>query len=236
MSKVWNPHLLIAWGGTMGSPGLDVWTNTLKAIVQESDGVTLTSLTEEEQGLWLDDAQAVISTFFTSGTTYKVYGSAVYLNWAKANMIGADGKYVYPVTTVHDYSTPPNNTGAGSPDWRQSIAITLRTGLQRGPARVGRFYPAQTPGGCESAGSPYIATANATAIKTAAQTLVNSLNTITVTDSPLPSGKIVTISCVSAGETAVGVEPSFNYVTSVEVDRVFDTQRRRTNRVPRSIV
>lgn len=225
MPKVWTPHVLLAWGGELGNPAVDIWTNTLK-LIPYLDGVQIT-WTEDQQFEYVTAAQVYIKAFVSSGSSN--LGTAAKLAWVKCNSIGADGKYIYPNTTVFDVS--PVVTGAGGPaNWRVSQAVTLRTGLSRGRAHTGRFYPPCSTY-VPAQDLPYITTANASALATAAKALLDGLQAIEMTD-----GSQAKIVCVSPGLTDVGVEPVFNLVTAVEVDRVPDTQKRRTNRAARATV
>jgi hypothetical protein len=232
MAKVWDPHLLIAWGGTLGTPPLDVWTNTLKAIPYEPDGVTRSVLTVDEQDELLTLLEPIFSEFMNPATDTKLIGAAAKMTWIKANMIASTGKYMYPTTSVYDFDPAIPGDAASASDWRISLVPTLLTGKARGKAHSGRFYPPAVVPSMEGAGSPYVTTAQAQALANQAYALaVAGIGGVTLT-----SGKTLVTVITSPGETAVGVEPVSNMVLAVEVDRVPDTQRRRTNRVPRSVV
>lgn len=230
MSKVWTPHLLIAWGGSLGSPALDTWTNTLKGYTADAEGV-LVPFTEAEQDEWLALAAPVVSDWVSEADPTYTHASTVKLEWLKANMIASTGKYMYPNTSRHDYSPVVTGLSPDVTDWRQSLVVTLRTDKARGRAHAGRFYPPVTPFRPESINSPYVSVTNATNFLNAAANFTATLNGLT-----LASGKSALISIFSPGETSIGLEPAFNGVTGWEVDRVLDTQRRRTNRVPRQSV
>lgn len=230
MSKTWTPHLLIAWGGSIGNPALDSWTNTLKAFTADASGVSV-PFTEAEQDEWLGLAQPIVSAWVGQASPIGTHGGAVYLEWIKANMIAATGKYMYANTSIYDYPAPVQGKGATPCDWRQSLVVTLRTDVSRGRAHAGRFYPPVTPLQPETVNTPYISEANASAFVLAAANMIGSLDGLT-----LASGKSALVSVFSPGETAVGLEPVYNGVVKFECDRVLDTQRRRTNRVPRQIV
>lgn len=230
MSKTWTPHLLIAWGGTLGTPPLDSWTNTLKALTTDTNGVQV-PFTEAEQDEWLDLAAPVIQAWVQQTDPIMTHSKSANLEFLKANMIDATGKYMYANTSVHDYPAGTAGLGVGIADWRQSLVVTLRTDKSRGRAHAGRFYPPVTPLEPETNLVPYVAAASATAFVQAAANMIGSLNGLT-----LASGKAAGVCVFSPGESDVGLEPAFNGVTGFECDRVLDTQRRRTNRVPRLIV
>jgi hypothetical protein len=231
MAKVWDPHLLIAWGGTLGTPPLDVWTNTLKAIPYEPDGVTRSVLTVDEQDELLTLLEPIFSEFMNPATDTKLIGAAAKMTWIKANMIASTGKYMYPTTSVYDVD-PGVAGGAVSPQsWRQSLVVSLGTGYARGKAHAGRFYPPVVVGETENVSSPYVPTTVAQSLANQGMKLISSINAIVLTGL-----KTVAVVITSPGETAVGVEPVSHPVIFTEVDRVPDTQRRRTNRVPRQVV
>lgn len=230
MSKVWTPHLLIAWGGTLGTPSQDVWTNTLKGLPVDAEGVQV-PFTEDEQNEWLALAEPVISEWVSQNTPAATHTNTVNLEWIKANMIASTGKYMYANTSVLDVSPVVHGAASTPHDWRQSLVVTLRTDKARGRAHAGRFYPPVTPYEPENSSTPYIASTVATNFLNIAANFTGSLNGLTTA-----SGKSALISIFSPGETAIGLEPAYNGVTGWEVDRVLDTQRRRTNRVPRLVV
>lgn len=229
MAKTWTPHLLIAWGGVLGDPAADIWTNTLKCLVTDGGGASV--LTEAEQQEWLGLAAPFFQAWVAYSTsTCKTHGVSVKLQFLKANMIGDDGKYIYSNTAIHDYVPVVTGQGAET-NWRQSLVVTLRTTKQRGRAHVGRFYPPSTPISGYVANTPYAATAYAQEYANQAAKLIGNIDGITLT-----SGKTTSVCVFSPGLSDVGLEPAFTAVSGFEVDLVPDTQRRRTNRVARNVV
>lgn len=227
----WPKHVLIAWGGRLGNPAVDVWTNTLKVVTSGSPSEALSLDQQETVAAGVADLLAPFHTTIFATSGFGLYGRSAYLDWVKVNSIGTDGKYVWPSTTVHDVAIPATGSGDGA-SWRDSLAITLRTDRTRGRAHAGRFYPAGTTPHGLTAGSPYISSADATSAMNAAVTLINGINGL----DPAGDGSIgITVANVSAGwaEQPSGLVIA---VSGVEVDRVLDTQKRRTNRVPRSVV
>jgi hypothetical protein len=231
MAKVWDPHLLIAWGGTLGAPPLDVWTNTLKALVYEPDGITRSVLTVAEQDELLPLLDPILTEWVAPSVGTDTHSPTVTMTWIKANMIAATGKYMYPTTSVRDLDPGVVGTAVGNADWRQSIVVSLLTAKSRGKAHAGRFYPPVSPLTFENTKSPYITTVLAQAFANQPYQKIADINSIT-----LASGKSLGIVITSPGETDVAVDPVSNSVISTEVDKVPDTQRRRTNRVPRVAV
>lgn len=234
MADTWTiPHLLLAWGGGLGNPQLDVWTNTLKCIVTDDSGVQIV-LTEAQQQEVADALQAPVETFFsTTGTSSgaTIVGNAVTLQWFKANSVGNDGKYVYPNTTYYDYPEPFPAGGGGWSDWRTSAVVTWRTDKARGRAHVGRLYvPAAVLTNSSETFGPYFDDEIGTNLQLAATTLFNTIGAYSAIENVH-----LTPSIVSASTTADPQLATYQAITSAEVDLVPDTQRRRTNRVPRKV-
>ena len=144
------------------------------------------------------------------------------LTQIKLNRIGLDGRYISQSETVlHDFAPPGIPGASSSPVAPQiALAVSLVTEKRRGPANAGRFYlplPAYPP-----AAGGVITTANATAVATAATTLLNALNTA------VPAHRVVVMSNVGGGAS--------EQVTRVRVGRVLDTMRSRRTSLPEGYV
>lgn len=226
---MWPNHVLLAWGGDLGNPAMDVWTNTLKLVVV--GGAQGGILSPDDQFAFANEADALLKAWHSTsvGTAAGPYHLSAKLQWIKCNSIGADGRYVNPVTTEIQVATPPSGV-ATHPNWRQTAAITLRTAQTRGPAHVGRFYPAGSNYNFDGTGdAPYFSAAAAQSVADAAVTLIEGLNAIDINGD---GSVMLQVSCV-AQSTPAYPNGRVLAVQGVEVDRVFDTQKRRTNRVPR---
>ena len=224
------PHLSLQFGGTLGTPAAEVWSCGMK-LVYIPEGVPEV-IPYADQALVLDEYVTPLVTWFTAVDT-KIANTAK-MTWAKLNSIGTDGKYVYPNTTVHDFSGPTGATGAGV-DWRQSLCVTMRGPSARGKASVGRFYPPTVLINPATTTSPYVDTTQATAYMTTAKTLIDSLNSADMSGTSLSLPPAVAL--VGAGDTEKpGSVKAWNLVTYLEVDLVNDSQRRRTNAIARQVV
>lgn len=228
MAPNWPNHILIAFGGTLGNPGIDVWANTIRCTTDYSpDGL----LTEDDQdqvaGGLITPIGAFVATTFT-GTSRGLYSNGASLEWIKVNSIGHDGKYAHPNTTIVDVSPAVSGAGNNS-DWRPSVVLTWRTALQRGRAHVGRIYPAGSICDPGSPGTPYMPSAVATAAAAAGVTLLQAIKALVDTNNQPYN----LVPCVVSPDPSGTTGGYANPITDVEVDRVMDTQRRRTNRVPR---
>jgi hypothetical protein len=224
------PHMALVWGGTLGTPAQEEWSCSMK-LMYFSGGVPTTVPYDDQEPL-LNIYQPLLVTWFTAAAT-KINAGAK-MTFAKLNSIGEDGKYVYPNTTVMDFTGP---TGASSTavDWRQSLAITMRGESQRGKASTGRFYPPLVALNPEIASNPYVSVTEATAYMGTAKTLLDSINAADVSGTSLSSPPQVVL-VGPRDTTKVGSVKVWNLVTYIEVDRVNDSQRRRTNRVARQVV
>lgn len=142
----------------------------------------------------------------------QVIGINANLDLVKWNMIGSDGKYVYPFTSLTEYTTPiSSGGGTGGQVPQVAVAVTLETGVQRGLAARGRVYlpnPVATVG---SAG--FMTTTQRDAISTAMKTLLDDLNAVN------PEHRAVVCSSVGTGMERP--------ITAVATGRVLDTIRSR---------
>lgn len=138
------------------------------------------------------------------------------LELIKLNLIGPDGRYVNQTTVQHDLPAPyPTGGFANTPPAQTSLAITLRTAAQRGPASRGRFYTPLSAAPVDSSG--YITTASRVTNLTAAVAFVDALNVA------LDPWRVAIMSDVGAGFARA--------VTRVEIGRVMDTIRSRRNKL-----
>lgn len=199
-------HYYLQWGGTL--PGGDEW----------SCGLRLASTSPSTA---INDPTALAATAAAVEKFHKAAGTGCHsravLTFTKLNLIGEDGKYVDPVTYEYVHANVPGGGTSTTPPPQQiCLAVSLLTGVSRGPAHRGRFYLpipvfiAQTDG--------RISTADQATCKTSATTFLTDLNAV-------------------SGNTDVAVfsrkrlAPAHRLVTSMAVGRVLDTQRRRRNKL-----
>jgi hypothetical protein len=230
MAKVYPLHQQLVMSGTIA--GGDVWSCSLHTIWGPLPGL---QMSKADQDLYLDkDGQLVetinglVSSWWNPAAANYKPASVFSLDSVKFNSIGHDGKYVFNDTTEWVLNPPQVGGSAVGRSPRDTICVTLRAGYQRGLAAFGRYYPPMNQINPD-AGSPYFAVALAEGYRDLQLALINGLNGL-----PARSGETLTVVNISPGVdlSAAVVTP----VTRVEVDRVIDTQRRRTNRVPRLTV
>jgi len=227
----YNPHLRLTWGGDIGDPAMEQWTNGLH-LVDFTDG-DLPSDEELQDGL--NYIAPFISAWFIKPQMQ--ISPAVRLGWAKLNRLDEYGHQ--PGNTIrHDFPAAIYGGGNGTTDWNQTFACTLRTAKQRGRAHAGRIFP---PVVCynPTGKTPYIAAAEAASL---AEQVGLLLNTITVglrfhwndaVQVPHADYDFVP-AVVSPGLRDKGTQEVRERITSVVVDRVPDVQHRRTAQVPRN--
>lgn len=106
-------------------------------------------------------------------------GTHCYLTSVSGAYIGTDGKYALGAlqnTTRVNFTSVTAGTGASNLPWSSACVISLRSLLTRGPASHGRIYYPRTGAGIDT-NTGVILSGTLTGIVTAAQTLVNALNT-----------------------------------------------------------
>lgn len=228
MSKFWPEHqLLVADGTTVGG---DIWSMSLRTIWGPTPGLRM-SFEDQELALksvadppFLGLANIFHDYWTQTDEAAAEFPSVFSLVGVKFNSIGPDGKYVYPDTSEVIYSPSvagPRNAGA---DPRQSIVVTLRADYDRGRGSFGRFFPPSQVAAI-SVGATTIGENTQDACGAAALALVNAINALVV------DGESITVANVSPGDTVAGTSAITAPVTRIQVDRVVDTQRRRTNNI-----
>ena len=217
-------HVLVAFGGSLGNPPLEVWTNSLKLTANFGP---VDYMTEEQQELMLPELVTPLSTWMNSADSF--ISNAASLDWIKVNSIATTGKYMYPQTTGSTLQTPILGGVSIGTSFRSTLALGMYALNARGRGGKGRIYPPAmqiSP----APKSPYISDTDANKIAGSFLTLISAINAITLSDDT--TWQVTNISAGNASQPAGYSRP----VDHIVVDRVPDTQRRRTNRVPRLVV
>lgn len=210
-------HVLAQWGGTC--PGGEIWSNSLR-LAGDDTGDSAHVPTQGELIDWLEGpAKDAVSAFHQAPGT-SVHPNCL-LTFLKMNVVGTDGRYIEAVTHEYVYPTPLPGGGSGQMHPTQvALAISLTTGLSRGPAHRGRFY-LPMPVMLVSTADGRIAGATAALCAAAAANFI-----VALADEPgLDTGGGMRV-CVMSRKTGAAAT---HVVTGVEVGRVLDTQRRRRN-------
>lgn len=224
------PQLKLTWGGALGVPNLEIWSNGVtfgfvdaNAAPSEAEVRAVVDAIAEPLRLWHVGAASGIS-------------ATASLQWTKAVWLLANGKQRDTNTARHDF--PANTFGqGGSAIWAQTYAITLRTKLARGRSHSGRIFPPAV-GFQPEAKTPYAAAGSVEGMAAGFAQLLMSMQTaihlvLNPTNDAVPQ-RVLVPSVSSPGDTVTGVVPLLEPITGVVVDRVADIQHRRTNRVPRN--
>jgi hypothetical protein len=145
------------------------------------------------------------------------------MTYAKANVIGVDGKYKFPQT--HEY-IPIGIPGGGGDLYKYpnqvTLAVSTLTPVTRGPAHRGRFYlpmptaPVQVDG--------LITANNANSIRIAADAFIAELNAVDPNQ------------WFAAVFSRKNPGAAHRQIVGTEVGRVLDTQRRRRNALAEAYV
>lgn len=166
---------------------------------------------------------AVIAACSTYFSTAGMISSRATLRWIKLNQIGIDGRYTEPETVRHDYASAVAGTASAANYAPQTaLAITLRTGVDRGRAARGRYF-LPIPG-YQLGANGLLAVNDRTFYATAATTFLNALNA----SMPSQQARVVVASDVGQGLTRL--------VTHVSVGGALDTIRSRRNAMPEAWV
>jgi hypothetical protein len=219
------PHLRVSFGGGIGQPNVEIWSNTVNF------GNPVVEIPNEPEVASLPAVFApVVQTWFAAADTQ--IGASAELQWIKAVWILSDGHQRDTNTAIYDYPVAIGGSIAAPCIWEQTYAITLRTANKRGRGHAGRIYPPLSGAGPAN-GSPYITELKATAMATTAKALLDGLVLAYHDSIGAPDVSRDLHPVVISNVDALNPLPLMTRITSVVVDRVADIQHRRTNRVPR---
>lgn len=211
----------LTWGGTIGDSGLDTWQCGVHLALGSGAGgdgpglpdvSELTTLLNGAIATWHGNAQVATSSY-------------CFLSWARAASLDPDGHY-----TAEPVVAQRTKLGGGAASVLQSapqvaLCVTLSSGLTLGHANHGRFYSPWNEAQLDGDGK--IPTANLPAILTAAQALVNGINTWS--HSALSAGCAIYVLSKIAGGTS-------RRVAQVRIGSVKDTQQRRRRQLDETYV
>lgn len=221
---MYKSHVYLAFGGSIGpDEGYEEFSTGVRmgfeAGLASDDPPPLSVLNE-----FLDEnILEPLQDWFSSANTY-IHPLAK-LRWAKFNLIGEDGRYVYS-DTVENFFQPISGGGsAGAAGMtypsQVSLAVTLETAASRGYANKGRmFLP------CPSMGLTAAGLIGDTQAQTVADNTKNFLDAITdgVEDGSLNRWDFFPTVQSKLGNGGDGTQ---RRVTAVSVDTRLDIQRSR---------
>lgn len=195
---------------------LDHWSSGLRFGVPGND----LGLTPGALQTFVDDALVALAAFHMDATNG--VGSACWLDWATAAVIGPDGKYSPPdQETARADRAPLAGGGSTNLPWNTAHVISLRTARPRGYASNGRmYYP------CLSfiidASTGRLAPTPLNNRLSGAKTLLDALNAAATAYPESP--QLIVASSVGAGLTAT--------VTHIRADARLDSIERRESLQP----
>lgn len=217
MSNYDRAHVVIQWGGTL--PGGETWTNMLRGGPPGTGEDPLGLVTHGELAAWCaGHIKDAIAAWHTHASTS--INAACKLAWVKANVVDMAGHYKDPTTIEYFWPTPLAGVGSSISQHpnQVTLAVSLTTDVDRGPAHRGRFYMPMPSFTLDTVNGTLTA-AMALGVAGRAKVLIEALADTPGLDNLWPF-KILVMS----------KKPSFpatHVVTGVEVGRVMDTQRRR---------
>lgn len=213
----YRPHIVLQWGGRLGTNSGEVWSNTIRFVTNGTDVSALQDLAAE----WSSELIPALTTLMAAGG----YSSAAHLDFIKANAVDAAGHQPNgPTNAWFAGDDFPAVAGADEPSYYQdALVVSFTTAIQRGLAVRGRCYVPTAHAGDTGfdANTGLISLAVCEAIRNAWAAFLIDLD-----DNPGPDFADLRAAVVSK----VG-DPETNWqtITGVRVGRVMDTQRRRRN-------
>lgn len=204
--------------GTSGTVPISKWVTGFH--IAKNGGMTATP---SELLAFFTAINPLVDTFHKSGTLQN--GANNYYTGISGALIGTDGKYALGTlqpTTRYTRPTASVGVGVGTLPWSSAICLTLRSLLLRGPASHGRmYYPSNVQGVGNTTG--VILPGVVTSFVTAAQTMLNGINTAAISQ----FGANTYVQLVSnkgsgfqSPVTQVGVGQKYDHMESRESDLV----------------
>lgn len=216
-----EPFLKLTFGGTLAE-GQDIWTCGINLSIQNDELVPIlpTSAVSAFES-YIEDIDADIIDIFSnyiSNASMDIPKAAT-LDYIKLAVIGTDGQYIVDAHTWE----PQDVTGGVSRFYvpQVSLVMTLQSDKRVDPGKYGRFY-LPTVAGVSSTG--YRPTGTSTKATLTAN-LLAALNRRV-------RGGLADVRVRPAAVTsAANFSGSYRPFTTVKVGNVFDTQRRRRNKI-----
>lgn len=216
------PHFLLQFGGSIGNPGLEIWSCGIRMWIDGDDVFAV----DPDDYLATVASPALITWFESSATKIS---TSCFLQWSKFNEIDEDGHYANPSTNELIYGLTANPGGGGSSvlPWQSSVCLTwLTDARERGIASKGRiFMPLPTLSVNSNTG--LFPTGDATSIATSTATF---LNTLDIGGLGVGGTGVMRPGIVSRGKDLGGGawgDGAREQINSVQVDNRIDIQRRR---------
>lgn len=227
MALTYPPHLRLQWGGVLGTPPVEIFSNTVRYMY----GQVGRNPSEADLQACADAVAPILSGWFVNPKS--IIGADAHLTYLKVTHILGTGKQSTQNTPEHEFFNISGANVATAPIWEQTYCLTLRTNNRRGRASKGRIFPPLS-GPPPASGSPYCGDADSNGM---AQTFANFLSQAAhaVQDTLEDGGAHGSFGVISPGNSTKGTVEMATYYAYVECDEVADIQHRRTNRVARKV-
>ena len=211
----------LTFGGQLAG-GQDEWNCGINLTAQNDALIPIGGVDLERAfDLYVEEMQDDIVTIFSAYVSDIIMGipSGATLDYVKLALIGTDGKYVKEAAVFEVVGV---TGGASNPYIPQvSLVMTLQSEKFRDPGKYNRFYlPTIVP---TIAGSYRPATTQGKAERTA-----DLLSVLTREMSPFNNAVRVVPAAVSSSDK---IDEPYREIKYVKVGNVFDTQRRRRNKI-----
>lgn len=216
-----EPFMKLTFGGTQAA-GQDIWTCGINMSIQNDELIPIvptSAVTAFENYIQdIDDDMIDIFTNYISNTQMDI-PTAVTLDYIKLAVIGTNGEYIVDAHTWEPQDASGGKIGSYIP--QVSLVMTLQSDKRVDPGKYGRFYlPTTVP----TVNSTYRPT-NTQAKATLTANLLAALNRRV-------GGGLADVRVRPAAVTsASNFSGSYRPFTTVKVGNVFDTQRRRRNKI-----
>lgn len=233
--QIWPGHLKLSFGGTLGTPAVETWSNTLRfhyggiwagvpiigvdpAVPTRDQLVDLCNLMVGPIHDWMQNPSSKIN-------------SNARAKWCKLNWITEDGTQRDLNTVVTDFASVPGVDMYAPAPYFVTQVITLRTNATRGRGHAGRIYPPMVSPSPEGT-TPYISAEHAGLIaQSAAAFIQQCADTLSMAD--VDNAQTAHAVVVSPGSHEKGTAPIAYDIISAVVDRVPDVMHSRTKSIPR---
>lgn len=216
-----DPFIRLTFGGQLAD-GQDEWNCGVNlAILNDAPVPILPVNAESAYDAYIEDMQddmvGLVTSFFINPDMDIPRG--ITLTYAKVALIGTDGKYI---KEPHLWEIEPVQGSASKGYVPQvSLVVSLQSQKFRDPGKWSRFYlPTSTPttlGGWKVTSTQKKAELAASFIKSLEATVTTIWNTVVITPAAVTSSP--------------KFEGKFRPIRFVKVGNVYDTQRRRRNKI-----
>lgn len=216
-----EPFMKLTFGGTQAA-GQDIWTCGINLSIQNDELVPIlpTNAVSAFES-YIEDIDADIIDIFSNyiGNSAMDIPTAASLDYIKLAVIGTDGQYIVDAHTWEPADVSGGKSAAYIP--QVSLVMTLQSDKRTDPGKYGRFYlPTVVPsisGGYRPVRTQEKADLTANLLASLSRRVRGGLADVRVRPAAVTS--------------ASNFSGPYRPFTTVKVGNVFDTQRRRRNKI-----